>query len=42
LTIDLVRELPEILKPRKIEISAAGPAKAKPKAVEAANETEAA
>jgi molecular chaperone IbpA len=42
LTIDLVRELPEILKPRKIEISAATAAKAKPKAVEAANETEAA
>ena len=42
LTIDLVRELPEILKPRKIEISAASPAKTKPKAVEAANETEAA
>jgi len=44
LTIDLVRELPEILKPRKIEINAAAPgaSKAKPKAVEAANETEAA
>jgi molecular chaperone IbpA len=41
LTIDLVRELPEILKPRKIEISAAA-AKAKPKAVETANDTEAA
>lgn len=42
LTIDLVRELPEILKPRKIEIGAATAPKAKPKAVEAANETEAA
>jgi molecular chaperone IbpA len=42
LTIELVRELPEILKPRKIEISAATSAKAKPKAVEAANKTEAA
>ncbi len=40
LTIDLVRELPEILKPRKIEIGA--PTRAKPKTVEAANETEAA
>lgn len=42
LSVDLVRELPEILKPRKIEISAAATAKSKPKAVEAANETEAA
>ena len=42
LTVELVRELPEILKPRKIEISAANAAKAAPKAVEAANETEAA
>lgn len=44
LTIDLVRELPELLKPRKIEIGAATPSasKAKPKPVEAANETEAA
>ena len=42
LTIDLVRELPELLKPRKIEIGAAT-AKAKPKVVDAANdETEAA
>lgn len=42
LTIDLVRELPELLKPRKIEIGAAG-AKSKPKVVDAANdETEAA
>ncbi|MBX3510640.1 MAG: Hsp20 family protein [Hyphomonadaceae bacterium] len=40
LTIDLVRELPEVLKPRKIEITN-GAAKAKPKVVEA-NETEAA
>jgi molecular chaperone IbpA len=40
LIVDLVRELPEILKPRKIEINAASTAK--PKAVEAANETEAA
>ena len=43
LTIDLVRELPEILKPRKIEIS--GAAKAKAKVVEASvanDETEAA
>lgn len=43
LTIDLVRELPELLKPRKIEIAAASSAsKPKPKPVEAANETEAA
>ncbi len=42
LTIDLVRELPEILKPRKIEIGSATAPKAKPKAVEPANETEAA
>jgi molecular chaperone IbpA len=43
LTIELVRELPEILKPRKIQIS--GAAKTKPKVVEAAaanDETEAA
>lgn len=41
LTIELVRELPEILKPRRIEINAAP--KAKAKAVRAANdETEAA
>jgi molecular chaperone IbpA len=41
LTIELVRELPEILKPRKIEIGAAAPRK--PKVVDAANdETEAA
>ncbi len=41
LTINLVRELPEILKPRKIEISASAPRK--PKVVDAANdETEAA
>lgn len=40
LTVDLVRELPEVLKPRKIEISAA--AKTKPHVVDAANETEAA
>ena len=45
LSIDLVRELPEIMKPRKIEIGAAtAPAsKGKPKVVDAANdETEAA
>ncbi len=42
LTVDLVRELPEILKPRKITINAAAPAQGAPKAVEAANETEAA
>ena len=43
LTIDLVRELPELLKPRKIEIGSATAAKAKPKVVGAANdETEAA
>jgi molecular chaperone IbpA len=44
LTIDLVRELPEILKPRKIEINAAASvaSKQRPKAVEATNETEAA
>lgn len=43
LTIDLVRELPELLKPRKIEIGAATASKSKPKVVDAANdETEAA
>jgi molecular chaperone IbpA len=43
LTIDLVRELPEILKPRKIEIGGATASKSKPKVVDAANdETEAA
>jgi molecular chaperone IbpA len=44
LTIDLVRELPEILKPRKIEISGAAPTAKKSKVVEAAanDETEAA
>ena len=43
LTIDLVRELPELLKPRKIAIGGATTAKAKPKVVDAANdETEAA
>ncbi len=43
LTIDLVRELPELLKPRKIEIGSANAAKSKPKVVDAANdETEAA
>jgi molecular chaperone IbpA len=45
LTIDLVRELPELLKPRKIEIGAATTTapKAKHKVVDAANdETEAA
>lgn len=43
LTIDLVRELPELLKPRKIEIGAATAPKSKPKVVDAANdETEAA
>jgi molecular chaperone IbpA len=43
LTIDLVRELPELLKPRKIEIGGASTTKAKPKVVDAANdETEAA
>ncbi|MBI1251206.1 MAG: Hsp20 family protein [Alphaproteobacteria bacterium] len=36
LTIDLVRELPEALKPRKIEIGAAKPVKAR--VVDAANE----
>ncbi|MEZ5996893.1 MAG: Hsp20 family protein [Hyphomonadaceae bacterium] len=41
LTVDLVRELPELLKPRKIEIGTAP--KTKPKVVDAANdETEAA
>jgi molecular chaperone IbpA len=43
LTIDLVRELPELLKPRKIEIGSTTVAKSKPKVVDAANdETEAA
>lgn len=43
LTVDLVRELPELLKPRKIEIGAAATAKQKHKVVDAANdETEAA
>ncbi|MFN3463727.1 MAG: Hsp20 family protein [Terricaulis sp.] len=43
LTIDLVRELPELLKPRKIEINSATASKPKPKVVDAANdETEAA
>jgi molecular chaperone IbpA len=43
LTIDLVRELPEIMKARKIEIGAVPATKAKPKVVDAAqNETEAA
>ena len=43
LTIDLVRELPELLKPRKIEIGSTAGAKSKPKVVDAANdETEAA
>jgi len=43
LTIELVRELPEIMKPRKIEIGGAAQTKAKPKVVDAANdETEAA
>ena len=44
LSIDLVRELPETLKPRKIDISAAAPApKAKATVVETANDkTEAA
>src|SRR6185503_6385420 len=45
LTIELVRELPEIMKPRKIEIgnTTASATKAKPKVVDAANdETEAA
>lgn len=42
LTIDLVRELPEVLKPRKIEITATGVQKPKAQVVEAANETEAA
>lgn len=41
LTIDLVRELPELLKPRKIEIGAATATKAQPKIV-ANDETEAA
>jgi len=44
LSIDLVRELPEIMKPRKIEIGVTtGASKTKPKVVDAANdETEAA
>lgn len=44
LTIDLVRELPEILKPRKIEINSTVAQKPKAKVVEAAanDETEAA
>ena len=43
LTIDLVRELPELLKARKVEIGSAAATKAKPKVVDAANdETEAA
>ncbi len=44
LTIDLVRELPELLKPRKIEIGTPAVAKQKTKVVEAAanDETEAA
>lgn len=43
LTIELVRELPEILKPRRIEIGNATASKSKPKVVDAANdETEAA
>jgi len=43
LSIDLIRELPEIMKPRKIEIGAVTTTKAKPKVVDAANdETEAA
>jgi molecular chaperone IbpA len=44
LTVDLVRELPEMLKPRKIEIGTPAPAKAKAKVVESAanDETEAA
>lgn len=43
LTIDLVRELPELLKPRKIAIGSATAAKSQPKVVDAANdETEAA
>lgn len=43
LTIDLVRELPELLKPRKIEIGSATASKSRPKVVDAANdETEAA
>lgn len=44
LSVDLVRELPEIMKPRKIEIgtATAAAAKTKPKVVDAANETEAA
>ena len=43
LTIELVRELPEIMKPRKIEIGSTNAAKSKPKIVDAANdETEAA
>ena len=42
LTVELVRELPEIMKPRKIEISGASASKTKPKVVDANNETEAA
>lgn len=38
LTIDLVRELPELLKPRKIEIGPATASKSKPKVVDAAND----
>lgn len=38
LTIELVRELPDILKPRKIDIGGAASARAKPKAVDAAHE----
>jgi molecular chaperone IbpA len=43
LTIELVRELPEIMKPRKIAIGNVTKAKSQPKVVDAANdETEAA
>jgi molecular chaperone IbpA len=43
LTIELVRELPEIMKPRKVQITSVTASKSKPKIVDAANdETEAA
>src|SRR5215813_634529 len=43
LTVELVRELPEAMKPRRIDIAAAQPAKPKAKVVDAANDkTEAA
>src|SRR5215510_11855751 len=42
LTVNLVRELPEIMKPRKIGIGASAPAQAKPKVVDAKKAAEAA